>query len=58
MLAIEIGPAMAATIRLSLRSNRLRVIVSHFEVADIMVDEADAVFGECLPLDLPTGADR
>jgi SAM-dependent methyltransferase len=42
--AIEIGPAMAATLRAKLDSERLRVSVGDFEVLDIAPGRADAVF--------------
>lgn len=44
VLAIEIGPAMAAKLRSNLPSDRLRVDVGDFEVMEIMAGEADAVF--------------
>lgn len=42
--AVEIGPAMAARLRLNLPTERLRVIVAGFEEADIPAASADAVF--------------
>lgn len=42
--AVEIGPAMAAKLRLNLPTERLRVIVADFEEADIPAASADAVF--------------
>jgi SAM-dependent methyltransferase len=44
VLAIEIGPAMAAKLRSNLPSDRLDVIVGDFEVVDIVASAADAVF--------------
>jgi SAM-dependent methyltransferase len=44
VLAIEIGPAMAARLRANLGSDRLRVIVGDFEATDIMSAASDAVF--------------
>ena len=44
MLAIEIGPAMAAKLRSNLPSDRVHVAVGDFEVMDIVAGEADAVF--------------
>jgi SAM-dependent methyltransferase len=44
VLAIEIGPAMAAKLRTNLPSDRLDVIVGDFEVVDIVAGAADAVF--------------
>ncbi len=44
VLAIEIGPATAATLRSNLPSDRLRVCVGDFEVIEIQNGEADAVF--------------
>jgi SAM-dependent methyltransferase len=44
VLAIEIGPATAAKLRSDLPSDRLRVAVDDFEVVEIMIGEADAVF--------------
>ena len=44
VLAIEIGPAMAANLRSKLPSDRLRVVVGDFEATEIMAGEADAVF--------------
>jgi len=44
VLAIEIGPAMAAKLRSNLPSDRLRVDVGDFEVMEIVVGDADAVF--------------
>ncbi len=44
VLAIEIGPAMAAKLRSNLPSDRLNVIVGDFEVVDIVTATADAVF--------------
>jgi SAM-dependent methyltransferase len=44
VLAIEIGPAMATTLRSNLPSDRLSVIVGDFEVVDILAGTADAVF--------------
>ena len=44
VLAIEIGPAMAAKLRSNLPSDRLDVSVGDFEVVDIVAGEADAVF--------------
>jgi SAM-dependent methyltransferase len=44
VLAIEIGPAMAAKLRSNLPSDRLDVIVDDFEVVDIVANTADAVF--------------
>jgi trans-aconitate methyltransferase len=43
VLAIEIGPAMAATLRSNLPSDRLRISVGDFEVTEIATGEADAV---------------
>ena len=44
MLAIEIGPEMAAKMRSNLSSDRLRIEVGDFEVMEIEAGEADAVF--------------
>lgn len=44
VLAIEIGPAMAAKLRSNLPSDRLRVGVGDFEAMEIVPGEADAVF--------------
>ena len=44
VLAIEIGPAMAAKLRSNLPSDRVHVAVGDFEVMDIVAGEADAVF--------------
>ena len=44
VLAIEIGPAMAAKLRSNLPSDRLRIGVGDFEVIEIEAGEADAVF--------------
>ena len=44
VLAIEIGPAMAAKLRSNLPSDRLRIGVGDFEVMEIVPGEADAVF--------------
>ena len=44
VVAIEIGPAMAARLRSNLPSDRLSVIVGDFEVVDIPAGRADAVF--------------
>jgi SAM-dependent methyltransferase len=44
VLAIEIGPAMAAKLRSNLSSDRLRVQVGDFEVTEIGGGTADAVF--------------
>ena len=44
MLAIEIGPAMAAKLQSNLPSDRLRVVVGDFEVIEVAAGEADAVF--------------
>ncbi len=44
VLAIEIGPAMAATLRSNLPSDRLRVEIGDFEVMEMGAGEADAVF--------------
>ncbi len=44
VLAIEIGPAMAAKLRSNLPSDRLRVGVGDFEVMEIAAGDADAVF--------------
>ena len=44
VLAIEIGPAMATTLRSHFPSDRLRVMVGDFEVVDIEAGQADAVF--------------
>src|ERR1700733_12292991 len=44
VLAIEIGPAMAAKLRSNLSSDRLRVEVGDFEVTEIGGGTADAVF--------------
>jgi SAM-dependent methyltransferase len=44
VLAIEIGPAMAAKLRSNLPSDRLRVGIGDFEVMEIAAGEADAVF--------------
>ena len=44
VLAIEIGPAMAAKLRSNLPSDRLRIAVGDFEVMEIEAGEADAVF--------------
>jgi hypothetical protein len=44
VLAIEIGPAIAAKLRSNLPSDRLRVAVGDFEVLEIVAGEADAVF--------------
>jgi SAM-dependent methyltransferase len=44
VLAIEIGPAMAAKLRSNFPSGRLRVTVGDFEVVDVVVGAADAVF--------------
>ena len=44
VLAIEIGPAMAAKLRSNLRSDRLSVGVGDFEAMEIVAGEADAVF--------------
>ena len=44
VVAIEIGPAMAATLRSHFPTDRLRVIVADFEVVDIEAGQADAVF--------------
>ncbi len=43
-MAIEIGPAMAATLRSHFPTDRLRIIVADFEVVDIEAGQADAVF--------------
>lgn len=42
--AVEIGPAMAARLRLNLPTERLHVMVADFEEADIPGASADAVF--------------
>ena len=42
--AIEIGPSMAAKLRSDLSSDRLRVTVGDFELAEIAPGSADAVF--------------
>lgn len=42
--AIEIGPAMAATLRSNLPTGRLRVTVGDFEKVSIAPDSTDAVF--------------
>jgi SAM-dependent methyltransferase len=44
VLAIEIGPATAAKLRSNLPSDQLHVRVGDFEVLEIAVGEADAVF--------------
>ncbi len=44
VLAIEIGPAMAAKLRSNIPSDRLRVVVGDFEVTKIAPSGADAVF--------------
>jgi SAM-dependent methyltransferase len=44
VLAIEIGPAMAAKLRSNLPSERLRVGVGDFELVEIVGGVADAVF--------------
>lgn len=44
VLAIEIGPAMAAKLRSNIPSDRVRVRVGDFEIMDIAAGEADAVF--------------
>jgi SAM-dependent methyltransferase len=44
VLAIEIGPAMAAKLRSNLPFDQLRVEVGDFEVMDIEAGEVDAVF--------------
>jgi SAM-dependent methyltransferase len=44
VLAVEIGPAMAATLRSNLPTDRLRVIVGDFEVVEIVGRDTDAVF--------------
>jgi SAM-dependent methyltransferase len=44
VLAIEIGPTIAAKLRSNLPSDRLRVGVGDFEVLEIAPGEADAVF--------------
>jgi SAM-dependent methyltransferase len=44
VLAIEIGPAIAAKLRSNLPSDRLRVGVGDFEVLEIAAGKADAVF--------------
>jgi SAM-dependent methyltransferase len=44
VLAIEIGPEMAAKLRSNLFSDRLRIEVGDFEVMEIKAGEADAVF--------------
>jgi Methyltransferase domain len=44
VLAIEIGPAMAARLRSNLPSDRLRVCIGDFEVTKIAEGSADAVF--------------
>ena len=44
VLAIEIGPEMAAKLRSNLSSDRLRIEVGDFEVMEIEAGEADAVF--------------
>jgi SAM-dependent methyltransferase len=44
VLAIEIGPAMAAKLRSTLPSDRLDLIVGDFELVDIAAGAADAVF--------------
>ncbi len=44
VLAVEIGPAMAAKLRSNLPSHRLRVVVGDFEVMELVPGEADAVF--------------
>jgi SAM-dependent methyltransferase len=44
VLAIEIGPTIAAKLRSNLPSDRLRVGVGDFEVLEIVPGEADAVF--------------
>jgi SAM-dependent methyltransferase len=44
VLAIEIGPAMAAKLRSNLPSDRLDVIVGDFETVEIAAGAADAVF--------------
>ncbi len=44
VLAMEIGPAMAAKLRSNITSDRLRVCVGDFEVTKIADGSADAVF--------------
>jgi SAM-dependent methyltransferase len=44
VLAVEIGPSMAAKLRSNLPSDRLRVRVGDFEAMEIAAGEADAVF--------------
>ena len=44
VLALEIGPTTAAKLRSNLPSERLRVVVGDFEVAELRSGEADAVF--------------
>lgn len=44
VVAIEIGPAMAAKLRSNLPSERLRVRVGDFEAIEMVAGEADAVF--------------
>ena len=44
VLAIEIGPEMAAKLRSNLSSDRLRIEVGDFETMEIEPGEADAVF--------------
>ena len=44
VLAIEIGPAMAAKLRSNIPSDRLDIIVGDFELVDIVAGAADAVF--------------
>jgi SAM-dependent methyltransferase len=44
VLAVEIGPALAATLRSNLPSDRLRVAIGDFEVMEITDGDADALF--------------
>jgi SAM-dependent methyltransferase len=44
VLAVEIGPAMAAKLRSNFPSDRLRVVVGDFEAMEIGAGAADAVF--------------
>jgi SAM-dependent methyltransferase len=44
VLAIEIGPAMAATLCSNFPSHRLRVVVGDFELVNIEARSADAIF--------------
>jgi SAM-dependent methyltransferase len=44
VLAIEIGPAMAAKLRSNLPSDRLEVVVGDLELVDMVMGAADAVF--------------